>query len=465
MQLLMSYPVWRELTGLAFSAETRAPLGRRGDTRATVTFDVSQAELAAIRDMSSQLSPVLRKQFQADLRRSTMTHNPHRRRIPQPPGVPFPIGKVYAADYVRALERHDEDDQGSGPRSSGHPGMRGNPKKKKSLSKVKLDPGRASFLPSDQEVYQTVSVYVQMPEPGMESAVPGLDLERSIREGADDPMYKFEKNLAKAMGTTMGGAGYVRARSGIGGGREFDFDFHDEQKATMAAHAAERHLRSLMLEPQQYLIRLEFSSPSAHAFRGIQTVEILRFGEADYGPPAPKGSRGNPGMRRNPEVDERQLKAAIKSYEGFHLKDHKGVQKFGNSGAKVPETLKFAGPCKWVTYRSDKWHDGTNDYVHDVDSFPHVKCAVPSSLAPDGCPDIKIPQRVQDAEVVAAIGLKALGFAIVDADGEEWEAKLNGSARWFWSPQAKALYCIDGTKLQCVIWGGSLNVEPRGIVG
>jgi hypothetical protein len=521
MKLLMSYPVWRELYDLAPSAATTAALARRGDTRATVTFEVSKSELDAIRDLSSQLSPTLRKQFQSDLRRSNMKRNPHRRRSPYPPGVPIPVGKVYAQDYVDRLPPDDDDVEPSPPRKR----KRSNPqtgmtaKGRRMYEHVK-EAGSA-YAPS-AVVYAAAKrrpgtglvtaewarehAYPK-PNPGMRPN--GMKPRRKRKEyewptepiperigvlirhpsGAavtlDGDLYEFRDEDRVVV--WKGKADDIRIHDLVDAGipTEAAYDMADEVQRDAARRSGKRKPPKLgrasevqyIGSPAQVGSRrivsrrppkaprisrydIDFSDMSDDF---LQEVVDARLPDWEWAQAVLEG-RQKPRGRLNPAPDA-EVKAAIKSYEGFHLRDHRQVKKFGNNGAKVPATLKFAGPCKWVTYRSDKWDDGTHDYVHDIDSFPNVKCAVPDSMAPEGCPDIKVPARVQDAEVVAAIGLKALGFAIVDADGEEWEAKLGGKARWYWSPSAKALYCIDGTKLQCVIWGGKLNVEPRGIVG
>lgn len=163
--------------------------------------------------------------------------------------------------------------------------------------------------------------------------------------------------------------------------------------------------------------------------------------------------------RSNP-ANPPQANAAIKTFEGFHAYDHKTVEKFKRE-VKVPEYMEYAGPCLWVLYRSDKWNDGTHDYIHTIESYPKVKCCYPGS----GGQKIRVPAKVRDATTVALLGLRALGFAYKQ-DGEEYEAKVPADSEWFWSPSAKALYCIGGrSRLLSVIWGGRLDVEPRGIVG
>jgi hypothetical protein len=166
------------------------------------------------------------------------------------------------------------------------------------------------------------------------------------------------------------------------------------------------------------------------------------------------------GLRGNPDAPP-QFQAAKRAFEGFHDYEMRQAGKFARE-IVIPERLPFAGPCKWVTYRSDKWQDGTHDYIHEIESYPSVKVALPGERFDK---DVPIPQRVRDAVTLSQIGLRALGFAYEDGDAEV-EAKLPKDAEWFWSPTGKALYCIKARrKLVALIWGGNLDVEPRGIVG
>jgi hypothetical protein len=151
---------------------------------------------------------------------------------------------------------------------------------------------------------------------------------------------------------------------------------------------------------------------------------------------------------------------ATKTFESFNDYPSKGTFKFDRE-IVVPERMPVAGPCKWVTYKSDKWGDGTHDYIHKITSYPRVKCA----LVGGDFPERTIPAKIRSAKTLSQIGLRALGFAY-DQDGEEVEAKVPRGTEWFWSQSGRALYLIHNKrKLVAVIWGGKLNVEPRGIVG
>lgn len=151
---------------------------------------------------------------------------------------------------------------------------------------------------------------------------------------------------------------------------------------------------------------------------------------------------------------------AAETFEGFNEYEAKGAYRFAKE-IVVPDRIPIAGPCKWVTYKSDKWNDGTHDYIHTITSYPRVKCGL---LGYD-YPTKIVPAKVRDVTTVTQIGLRALGFAF-ERDGEEFEAKLPTGTEWFWSQTGRSLYLIQKKrKLVAVIWGGELNIEPRGIVG
>jgi hypothetical protein len=86
-------------------------------------------------------------------------------------------------------------------------------------------------------------------------------------------------------------------------------------------------------------------------------------------------------------------------------------------------------------------------------------------MAGEDYPTVKVPLAIRNATTLTQIGLRALGFAF-EYDGDEHEAKVPAGTEWFWSQTARALYLIQKKRqLIAVVWGGNLNVEPRGIVG
>jgi hypothetical protein len=191
---------------------------------------------------------------------------------------------------------------------------------------------------------------------------------------------------------------------------------------------------------------------------GYMTTQPDLYDEEVTGTWSREQTRQNPSRKRSSRPPGVAL--AIKTFEGFNEYPSKGASKFARE-IVIPDRMPSPGPCRWVTYRSDKWNNGTHDYIHTITSYPRVKCA----MAGENYDTIKVPAKVRNATTVTQIGLRALGFAF-EYDDDEYEAKVPAGTEWFWSQTARALYLIQNKrKLIAVIWGGNLNVEPRGIVG
>jgi hypothetical protein len=129
----------------------------------------------------------------------------------------------------------------------------------------------------------------------------------------------------------------------------------------------------------------------------------------------------------------------------------------------VPREVYYAGPCAYVTYRSDKWNDGTHDYIHEIESYPKVALGMVHEEHPR---TRKVPARISNNTTLVQLNKKALGFGYMDpADGLRVDATVR-NGEWFWHPQGKALLLIQNKrKLLAIIWGGKLEFKPVGIVG
>jgi len=156
------------------------------------------------------------------------------------------------------------------------------------------------------------------------------------------------------------------------------------------------------------------------------------------------------------------LRQAVEVFEDFHSFDHRNVGAF-DSRMRIPAAVWVSGPCKYVTYKSDKWNEGMHEYIHTVTSFPRVKMGL--SVQRPGSQRIAVPKKIQEVEALTFIG-RCTGYSYVDGDGEPVEATTSAQHEWYWSPSARALFVVQSKRtVKAVVWGGSLNVEPRGIVG
>jgi hypothetical protein len=166
-------------------------------------------------------------------------------------------------------------------------------------------------------------------------------------------------------------------------------------------------------------------------------------------------------MARDPE----ELAAGL--YEDFHRYPPRKVGEFG-AGFKIPDRVHRQGKSINVLYRSGKVDPETLkkprkpvDYIHEHDSK-----GVTTYLTKGDGPGASTPDWLRDADALVLLG-SCLGFAfegprgkLVTAEGRaplpELYATTNG----------KALLVIQGKRdLIALVWGGKLNVEPRGIVG
>jgi hypothetical protein len=131
-------------------------------------------------------------------------------------------------------------------------------------------------------------------------------------------------------------------------------------------------------------------------------------------------------------------------------------------GLNIPKRVCFVGEALKVMYRSNKWKQGTYNYEHDHDGG--VKVCRPARSGERA--DTAVPQEFQTA-AVSRIG-NFLGLIYRLPNGDEIE---HGPERGDMLYQAAtnrgrtALFVVNSkTRIDCVIFGGWLNVEARGIV-
>lgn len=156
---------------------------------------------------------------------------------------------------------------------------------------------------------------------------------------------------------------------------------------------------------------------------------------------------------------------AEKMFTDFNGKPPRRVGNFKPS-FKIPRHVRLLGDSLNILYRSDKVDPatgkqprGTVDYIHDHD--PGVK-----TYAPDEGGDHETPGWLRDTTSFVLLG-KCLGIDYRDEDGEDVEiGAINPLPELYCTPCGRALLVITGKKLlEAIIWGGSLTVEDRGIVG
>jgi hypothetical protein len=165
-------------------------------------------------------------------------------------------------------------------------------------------------------------------------------------------------------------------------------------------------------------------------------------------------------------MSDREADLAIAIYEGFHRFAPRKVGEF-HPRFKLPSRVNKQGPSVDVLYRSDKTDPETfkkprkpQDYIHEHDSkgvYTYLPRG-PGEL-------IETPDWIRDAKALSCLG-KCLGFKfkrdgkVVEAVGKDPLPELYTTAN------GKALIIIQGKRdVLALVWGGKLDVEPRGIVG
>ena len=159
-------------------------------------------------------------------------------------------------------------------------------------------------------------------------------------------------------------------------------------------------------------------------------------------------------------------KAAADLYEAFHRFEPRRVGSFA-AGFKIPSSMHAQGRAVHVMYRSDKVDPATLrrpkrpvDYIHEH------KPGVRTYLARGAGERVEVPSFLRDADQLTLLG-QCLGFAFEGSDGKEIEAVGKGRLpELYATPNGRALIVIqDKRQVLAAMWGGKLNVEPRGIVG
>lgn len=163
---------------------------------------------------------------------------------------------------------------------------------------------------------------------------------------------------------------------------------------------------------------------------------------------------------------DKEVDQAVAIYEGFHRFAPRKVGAF-HASFKIPSRVNKQGPAIDVLYRSNKVDPETLkkprkpiNYIHEHDSkgvYTYLPRG-PGAL-------IETPHWIRDAQALCMLGF-CLGFKfkrdgkVVEAVGKKPLPELYTTAN------GKALLVVqDKRDVIALVWGGKLDVEPRGIVG
>jgi hypothetical protein len=160
--------------------------------------------------------------------------------------------------------------------------------------------------------------------------------------------------------------------------------------------------------------------------------------------------------------------AATNLYEAFHRHPPRKIGEF-SSRFTIPSHVYKQGRSINVLYRSRKVDPetlkaprGPVDYIHD-----HKKGVVTYLVDGDGDGDrVATPPWIRDLDALVLLG-ECLGFKFEAPDGSVVEAKgKRPMPELYATTNGKALVVVqDKREVIALIWGGKLDVEPRGIVG
>lgn len=163
---------------------------------------------------------------------------------------------------------------------------------------------------------------------------------------------------------------------------------------------------------------------------------------------------------------DREAERAIAIYEGFHRFSPRKVGEFHPS-FKIPSRVNRQGPAVDVLYRSDKVDPETlkkprspQNYIHEHDSKGVM------AYLPRGPGElVETPDWIREAKALSSLG-QCLGLKFT-RDGKLVEGKATKPLpELYTTANGKALIIVQGKRdVLAIVWGGKLNVEPRGIVG
>lgn len=150
----------------------------------------------------------------------------------------------------------------------------------------------------------------------------------------------------------------------------------------------------------------------------------------------------------------------VSKYMEFHQLEPTEI---GEMSFDIPETIVCVGSAQWVAYRSDKWTNKNENYIHEHEYG--VKCYHADATEDEG-DECDVPEWIYAAKTLVRLG-DCLGYLYIGADGEPCEAMVEKPyPELYCTPDGNALIVVeDKCRLVALIWGGNLGVTARGIVG
>lgn len=164
------------------------------------------------------------------------------------------------------------------------------------------------------------------------------------------------------------------------------------------------------------------------------------------------------------------FRKAERLFETFHQFEPVKVGSF-RRGFKIPRDAQYVGEAKTMYYTSDKLNpesgedEGWIRYFHEHEG--RVRMYVCDRRLKRFDAELRqIPKWIYNTKALVRIG-DCDGFDYIGFDGKLKTADAVGAKpEWYAVPSGKALLVIqDKQRVLAIVWGGSLRVEWRGVVG
>jgi len=156
------------------------------------------------------------------------------------------------------------------------------------------------------------------------------------------------------------------------------------------------------------------------------------------------------------------LGAGVRRFLKFNKLDVNEVGPFNLD--RLPEWATLLGRGKWISYRSDKWEGKFHNYIHDhkagVNYYRPHWVANDNAVAAN---DNAVPTSIVNSETLVLLG-QCLGFRHLGAPEHNY---MHGSRpNLYCTANGRCLVIVSGkSRIVAMAWGGSLDVQARGIVG
>lgn len=184
--------------------------------------------------------------------------------------------------------------------------------------------------------------------------------------------------------------------------------------------------------------------------------------------------------RRNSRTDFKDLNGsvgqAIDLYETFHQFEPHKIKDFHPS-FQIPDTVYHVGEAIEMFYYSDKLNPETGEdegwigYFHEHEGGVQIYLTDPKC----GGDPTDVPYFIKELNDGLAddvfTGLSRIGdcegWIWKDLEGKKREAEgTDPLPEWYAIPSGRALLVIQSKrKVLAILWGGTLDVEDRGVVG